>query len=299
MKLPLPVLPSFDYIRAQSYEHVTEIFSESEDDARLLMGGTDLLVQMREGLIRPVSLIDVKHLPGMTSIEYSPISGLRVGAAANLNHVAGHTAVARHYPLLAEAANSVASYQIRNRATIGGNLCNASPAADMAPAMLVLEASLVVVGPKGERRIPANKFFLGPGRTALKQNEYLIRIDVPIPPNDWIGHYMKLGRNAQGDLAIVGVAVLGYPDRTAKSGYRFRIALASVAPTPIRVRTAESILAQSPISEGTLKRAALAAQEASNPIDDIRATARYRRAMVTTLTWRCLQEVWAKLCEEA
>jgi CO/xanthine dehydrogenase FAD-binding subunit len=178
---------------------------------------------------------------------------------------------------------------------MGGNLCNASPAADTAPAALVLEANMIVQGRRGEYPIPITTFFLGPGKTALKPGEFVLRIEIPPAPKGAVSRYMKLGRNALGDLAIVGVAVLGYPDKTAKSGYRFRIALASVAPTPIRVPEAEAILAASPVTSNLIETAATAAMETAKPIDDVRSSAAYRKAMVKNLTKRAVTEVWEKL----
>jgi CO/xanthine dehydrogenase FAD-binding subunit len=295
MKQQLPGLPSFDYIRAETSEQVTDLLQKHPIDLRLFLGGTDIFVQMRDGLLEPKFLVDVKHLPGMTSIVFDPKDGLSIGAAVSLNALIQHPAVKKIYPLLAEAANSIASYQIRNRATVGGNLCNASPAADTAPAILVLEASLITVGPKGERKIHIEDFFLSPGETALKKDEFLTRIDVPIPPKDWRGRYLKLGRNAGGDLAVVGVAILGYPDESTSSHYSFRIGLASVAPTPIRVPDAEEILANNLINEEAIDMAARAARETTQPIDDVRASALYRNAMVQALTRRGLQEIWATI----
>lgn len=298
MGLPLPGLPSFDYIRAESLEQASQLLLDPENNARPLLGGTDIFVQMRDGALKPNLLVDLKQVPGLSAIEFSKKKGLQIGAAANMNAIAGNSEVMEHFPLMVEAANSVASYQLRTRATLGGNLCNASPAADMAPAILVLEADLIVYGKKGERAIPATEFFKGPGESALRKGEFLTRIDIPIPPKGWNGRYLKLGRNAEGDLAIVGAAVMGYPDSTAPSKLSFRIALASVAPTPMRVSTAEKILAQNQISGETIEKAAEAAFEACNPIDDVRATGRYRREMVRVFTRRGLESVWARLQEE-
>lgn len=299
MKLPLPELPQFDYIRAETAERAIDLLQEKGAVARILMGGTDLFVQMRNGDLAPDILVDLKNLPGMDAIAFSKTAGLTLGAAVTMNALARNPDVLKHYPLLAEAAESVASYQLRNRATVGGNLCNASPAADMAPATLVLEGELTAIGPKGERTIPATDFFMGPGVTSLEAGEFLTRINFRNQPKGWKGRYLKIGRNAGGDLAIVGVAVMGYPDKDAPFDFRVRIALASVAPTPIRVRTAEEILAQNPITEVEIGKAAEAAQEASTPIDDVRASARYRKAMVKELTRRGLIEVWSLLKKEA
>jgi CO/xanthine dehydrogenase FAD-binding subunit len=298
LAMPSPGLPGFDYVRARAPADVSALLLEYGNRARLLMGGTDLFVQMRDGALAPEIVIDVKGLPGMTAIHFDPAAGLQIGAAVNMNALAAHPAVKAHYPLLVQAVDTVASYQLRTRATMGGNLCNASPAADTAPAALVLEAQCVVWGPGGERVVPANDFFLGVRRTALQPGEFLTRIDIPRPPEGWAGRYIKLGRNAGGDLAIVGVAVMGYPDASAASGYRFRLALASVAPTPIRVPAAEALLADQPITAERLADAALAAQDAAKPIDDLRGSARYRKAMVRNLTRRALDDVWQQLRKE-
>jgi carbon-monoxide dehydrogenase medium subunit len=299
------VLPGFDYIRATTPDQVVELLqrwnggssSQDRDGVRLLMGGTDLLVRMRDGFIRPRLVVDVKHLPGMGEVTYDEPTGLTVGAAVTMNRLAGHPAVQAHYPLLAESANSVASYQLRNRATLGGNLGNASPAADTAPAALLLEATIVLFGPNGEREVPAAGFFLGPGRTAMQPGEFITAIRFPPPPDGAVGRYLKLGRNRAGDLAIAGVAVLGFPDHAAPSGHRFRIGLASVAPVPLRAQEAEALLSNSPPVEETFAVAAAKSAAAASPIDDVRASAAYRRAMVCSLTLRALRDVWARLAD--
>jgi len=295
--LPTPGLPSFDYIKPASPADVTRLLLKHAGDARMFMGGTDVFVRMRDGFITPKFLIDVKRLPGMTAIKFAKRAGLTIGAGADMNSIARHPAVAANYPLLVEAIESVASYQLRTRATMGGNLCNASPAADTAPAALVLGANLVLRGRRGERVVPIEEFFLGPGKTALKPGEFLLRIEIPPPPKGAVGAYLKLGRNTYGDLSIVGVAVLGYPDKRAKSGYTFRIALASVAPTPIRVPKAEAILSATPITPETIERAATAAMDTAQPISDVRASAEYRKAMVKTLTRRALERVVGSMFE--
>jgi CO/xanthine dehydrogenase FAD-binding subunit len=294
-----PGLPSFDYLRASTLDEATRLLEEHGEAARLLMGGTDLFVRMRDGFIHPQIVVDVKHLPGMCDIIYDEQAGLTIGAAATMNEVAHHPDVQAHYPLLAEAANSVASYQLRNRATLGGNLCNGSPAADTAPAVLVLEGRIVLYGPGGEREMPANEFFLEPGETAMQAGELMTAIRFPIPPANAASRYLKLGRNKAGDLAIAGVAVFGFPDgpveQVGNLSYRFRIGLASVAPVPLRALEAEEVLAASPPGEETFVLAAEKAVEASSPIDDVRASAAYRRAMVRALTLRGLREVWEQL----
>jgi carbon-monoxide dehydrogenase medium subunit len=294
MRVVSPGLPEFDYIRAESIEQAFELLQNGKD-ARLLLGGTDIFVQMRDGAISSKLLIDVKHLPGLNAVKRSRNGSLRIGAAVNLNTIAASEDVAKGFAPLAEAARAVGSYQLRSRATMGGNLCNASPAADTAPAALVLNAFLVAQNAGGERRIPAQEFFTGPGLNALEPGEILIGIDIPPTPKGSAGRYLKLGRNAEGDLAIVGVAVLGFADSDAPSGYRFHVALSSVAPTPIRVPKAEMILEEEEINEETISAAANAARRTAKPIDDVRASAAYRAAMVEVFTRRALHAVWTTL----
>jgi carbon-monoxide dehydrogenase medium subunit len=293
--LPRPGLPHFDYIRPTAPAEVSRLLLAHGEEARLLMGGTDLLVRMRDGKVRPTVVLDVKHLPGMREVRYDEGCGLTVGAAVTMNEVARHPAVRAHYGLLAQAAESVASYQLRNRATLGGNLANASPAADTAPAALVLDGLLLLYGPDGEREVPAGCFFLGPGRTALRAGEFLTGVRFPPLPEKAAGVYVKLGRNRAGDLAIAGVAVLAFPDSSAPSGYCFRVALASVAPVPLRAEQAEQVLATAPPGEESFARAATEAMATAEPIDDVRASAAYRRAMVRNLTLRALHDVWGQV----
>jgi len=297
MYMPSPGLTEFDYVKPASLAEASRLLAKHAGEARPFMGGTDLFVRMRDGFIHPRIVVDVKHLAGMRGVVYDERTGLTVGAAATMNEVARHPTVQTHYPLLAEAANSVASYQLRNRATLGGNLCNGSPAADTAPATLVLEGRVVLYGPGGEREVPADEFFLGPGATAMQPGELMTAVRFPIPPANAVGRYLKLGRNKAGDLAIAGVAVFGFPNGTTPSGYHFRIGLASVAPVPLRAWEAEEVLATSPPGEETFTLAAEKAMEAATPIDDVRASAAYRKAMVRALTLRGLWEVWAQMKE--
>lgn len=289
-------IAEFDYVRPQTHQEAVEFLAAHPETARPFMGGTDLFVRLRDGFYEETQYaVDLKGLPGMQKISFDPAAGLRLGAAANMNRVAAHPAVQQHYPVLAQAARAVASYQLRNRATVAGNLCNASPASDTAPACLVLDAMVALYSLNGERRLPLNGFFTGPGRTQMQPGEIMTAIEIPPPPAGSAGRYLKLGRNAVGDLAIVGVAVYAYPDGTAAAGYRFRIALASVAPVPLRAASAEAILAQGPLSEDTIDAAANAAMMAATPISDVRGSAEYRRLMVRNLTRRALRELLAQI----
>jgi CO/xanthine dehydrogenase FAD-binding subunit len=289
-----PGLPSFDYVRAGTPDQVVQLLLEHGAAARLLMGGTDLFPGLRDGLYQPRVVVDVKALPGLRDILFDKEAGLTVGAAVTMNELARHPDVRGHYPLLAEAANAVASYQIRNRATLGGNLCNASPCADTSPATLVLEADFVLHGPDGTRAVPATEFFVGPGQTVLQAGEFMEAIWFPPPQANAAARYLKLGRCKAGDLSLVGVAVLGFSDGVP-SGYRFRIGLGSVAPTPLRARRAEEFLAENSPGEEAFAQASEIGMATASPITDVRGGADYQRAMVRTLTLRGLQEVWARI----
>jgi carbon-monoxide dehydrogenase medium subunit len=213
----------------------------------------------------------------------------------NMNRVIASPEVREHYPLLADACRSVASYQLRTRATIVGNICNASPAGDTLGASLAFEGILHIHGSDGMRWESLAGFFLGPGRTRLQAGDVAVVLRLPPPLAGSFGTYLKLGRNKLSDLSIVGVTVLGYPEPAASSGYRFRLVLASVAPVPFVAKEAEELLANTPITSDSIREAACLAAEACVPIDDVRSSARYRKEMVKNLTTKALSKVWEKL----
>jgi carbon-monoxide dehydrogenase medium subunit len=292
---PTPGLPEFDYIKPASLAEASQFLGQHAGEARPFMGGTDTFVRMRDGVWKEKYLVDVKGLDGMNEIRFDPARGLTVGASVNMNRVIASPDVGKYYPVLAEAAHTVASYQLRTRATIAGNICNASPAGDTIGACLVLKGTLRVHGLDGAREVPLGNFFLGPGQTTLRPGDIVTAITFPVPPEGYAARYIKLGRNTIGDLAIVGVTALGYPDKSAPSGYRFRMALASVAPVPLVPLQAEAILAGQPISEWTIEEAARAAMEACTPIDDVRGSARYRKLMARNLTRKAITQVWERI----
>ena len=291
-----PGLPEFDYIKPAALEEASAFLAQHIGEARPFVGGTDTFVRMRDGAWQDKYLVDVKGLPGMNDMKFDPAKGLTVGAAVNMNRLIASPEVNEHYPVLAEAAHTVASYQLRTRATIAGNICNASPAGDTVGACLVLDAKARVHGVDGDRvePLPLRAFFKGPGKSVLKAGDIVTAIEFPIPPKGAQGKYLKLGRNAIGDLAIVGVTAFGYPDQTP-SGYRFFVALASVAPTPLLIDMA--LLSEKAISEESINGAAEFAMNAVTPIDDVRGSARYRKLMVRNLTRKAITEVWKRLVQ--
>jgi carbon-monoxide dehydrogenase medium subunit len=290
-----PGLPEFDYMRPKTLAEASRFLAEHPDEARPFLGGTDVFVRMRDGFIRPEFLVDVKNLDGTNELRFDLQAGLTIGAAVNMNRVIVSPDVQAHYPLLADACRSVASYQLRTRATIVGNICNASPAGDTIGACLVFGGVLHIHGVSGPRQEPLSAFFLGPGKTTLRPGDIVTAIHFPIPPKGCVGKYIKLGRNQLSDLSIVGVTALGHKDSTCVSGYRFCLVLASVAPVPLMPMEVETYLANHPITPDAIREAARLASEACSPIDDVRGGARYRKQMVRNLSAKALTEVWKNL----
>ncbi len=279
----------FDYIIPKDMAEASALLAAGNGSVRALQGGTDLIIRIRGGFIRPERVVDLKGLPGMREIRTSPDGWLMIGAACTMNQVGTHPTICERYDVLAAGANSVASYQLRNRATVGGNLCNASPAADTAPALLCLDAVVEVYGPSGARRVPIGEFFTGPGRTAMQRGEFLTSVHLPPLSGPSRGVYNKLGRTKIGDISMVSVAV---NCRHSSDGPVWRIAIGAAGPTPLRALEAEASLGQDASPEG-ITRAAELTSAAARPIDDIRGSAAYRRAMVRVLSRRGIESVLA------
>lgn len=284
----------FDYVQPHSLADASALLLRANGQARICAGCTDLLIRIERGFFHPTALVDIKALPGMRTLQVEADGSLTIGAAVTMNQVATSKIVQQGWPLLAEGCAAVASYQLRNRATVGGNLCNASPAADSGPALICYGASVELFGPDGVRRLPLEQFFTGPGRTALQPGELLTAIHVPAPAPGHSGHFLKLGRTTVGDISVMNVAVLGWPDAAAASGSSWRIALGSVAPTIIRAPEAERLLSEDASPAG-LEAASQAAAAAARPIDDIRASAAYRVDMVRVLSRRGAEQVLAEM----
>jgi carbon-monoxide dehydrogenase medium subunit len=288
-------LPEFEYVRPVTLVEASNLLAQYPDEARPFLGGTDIINRIRDGLLAPKYLVDIKNLEGIKDLHYDPKIGLTIGAAVNMNRVIVSPDVQSFYPLLAEACRSVASYQLRTRATVVGNICNASPAGDTIGACLVYGAVLFIHGVKGQRQEPLDSFFLAPGKTTLQPGDIVMAVHLPIPPANCEGVYLKLGRNNLSDLSIVGVTVLGYPDSKTASGYRIRMALASVAPVPFIPQQVEDYLAENPITPKAIQEAAQLAADSCSPIDDVRGSKKYRRHMVKNLSEKALSQIWKKL----
>jgi aerobic carbon-monoxide dehydrogenase medium subunit len=290
-----PALPEFEYIRPQTLQEACEFLARHPGEARPFLGGSDVFVQMRTGVLAPQYLVDMKPLADLRQLRFDPQAGLTLGAAVAMNQVIASPEVRDHYPLLAEACRSVANYTLRNRATVVGNLCLASPAGDTLGACLAFNGRLHVQSVRGPRDEPLAAFFLGPGQTTLQADEIVTALHLPPSPPNSQGVYLKLGRNRMGDMSLVGVTALGYADASAASGWRFRLILASVAPVPVRATAAEDYLARHSPTPEVIRAAAGLAADSCSPIDDVRSSAQYRRQMVIQLSTRALTAVWARL----
>jgi carbon-monoxide dehydrogenase medium subunit len=265
----------FEYHEPQSLAEVTSLLTAYGESARVLAGGTDLLVQMRKGRQEPHHLLNIKTVPGLEQITVAEDS-VEVGAAVTLHEGERFLAGYPEYGVLRQAMHSVASVQIRHRATLAGNICNASPAADTVPALVVLGAKIKIHGSHGDRLVPVERFITGPGRTVLLTGEVVSAVVLPRPGNGGRGVYLRKARRPSLDLATASAAVF------AAAG-SCRIALGAVAPTVIRVREAERLLAREGISAATAAEAARLARAEARPISDVRGEAEYRRELVAVL----------------
>ena len=255
-------------------------------DVKLVAGGTDLLPQMKNGMIKVRRVVDLSAVPELKQIERRADGTLRIGAAATARALELAPAVRDTFQSLSESAAVVGSYQIRNLATLGGNLANAAPSADMAPPLLALDAEIVIAGPRGQRRIPIGDFFLGVRRTQLEPDELLVEIVIPAPSAGSGGTYVRHTPRRELDIAVVGVA----SQLTIHDGrcVNARIALAAVAPVPLRASAAEERLQGESISPALIEEAAQLAVQAASPISDQRGSAEFRRHLVRVLTRRTL-----------
>jgi carbon-monoxide dehydrogenase medium subunit len=290
-----PALPEFDYIKPKTLTEASSFLREHAGEARPLSGGTDIFVRMRDGAFKETYLVDIKGLDGTDDITFDPKQGLTIGAAVCMNRISDYETVRKQYPLLVEACNSVASYQLRNRATVVGNICNASPAGDTIGACLLYGGALSIHGPDGGRQEPLSTFFKGPGLSALQPGDVVTTLQLPLPPKGFVGKYLKLNRNNSGDLAIVGVTACAYPNKNVPSGLTVKVVLASVAPTPLVVSRVEEFFQKENLTDANISRAAQITMDACDPIDDVRGTARYRKMMVRNFTQQALTAVQAML----
>jgi carbon-monoxide dehydrogenase medium subunit len=282
----------FELILPGSVDECVKALAQSGPETKLLAGGTDLLPQLKNGLLKPARVIDLSGVARLRAIEAGNGKGLRIGSAVTARTLELDRSVRASYLSLAESGALVGSVQVRNLATLGGNICNAAPSADMAPPLLALDAEAVITGPKGERRVPIATFFTGVRRTVLAPDEILVEIVVPNPGAHSGGNYLRHTPRRELDIAVVGVA----SQLTLANGIctKARIALAAVAPVPLRATAAEQALEGQAVTADRIKRAADLAVDAARPISDQRGSAEFRSHLVRVLTRRTLTTALAR-----
>lgn len=282
---------NIEYLAPAALDDALTILKQHKNGAKVLAGGTDLLVQMKSSQIQPQFVVDVKKIPEFNRLEWNQDEGLHVGAAVPLSKLAAYQPLREKFKILAQACSMIGSIQIRNRATMGGNICNAAPSADTPPPLLCLEAKAIVASLQGTRTIPMEKFFNGPGQTALKSHELLVEVQIPNPQGLSAGCYLRHTPRAEMDIAVVGVGtflVISPQDDQIQDA---RIALGAVAPTPVRATGAEGFLRGKTPTKNLFEEVAEGITDEIKPITDVRGTEDFRFQIAKVLTLRTLSKV--------
>lgn len=281
-------MKDFEYVAPRTLREAVASMAEKGDKARALAGGTDLIVQMRIKRHQPDRVVDVKFVPELNELSYGPRRGLVIGAAVPCHRIYGDSEVVERYPGLVDSASIIGGIQIQGRATIGGNLCNSTPSADTIPALIAYSAKCEIVGPNGKRTVPAEDFCTGPGQNVLQPGELLVALHIPPSRKNTGAHYLRFIPRNEMDIAVVGVGAFVELANRRKEFKQVRIALASVAPTPVFARQASDLLVGREVNDEAIAEVAEAAKAAAKPISDMRGTAEYRIHLVGVLTKRAL-----------
>ncbi len=287
-------LSHFDYHAPETVAQAIALM-QAKPGARLMAGGTDLLIKMRHAGLKLQDVISVKSIKGLNTITVDENKGLSIGATALLADVALHPDILKYYPTVAQAARGTANAQVRNMGTVIGNLCNASPAADNAPTLLAMNAEVEIHGPGGQRRMPLEQFFKGPGITALQPAEIVTAVHAPkLAPHTGTA-YISLSARGQLDCTAVGVAAMIV--LKGKACEEVRIFISSCGPTPVRALKTEAIARGKELTEAVIEQAGNQAAGEVKPIADVRASAGYREKMVAVLTRRVLSQAYTRASE--
>ncbi len=290
-------MTGFEYHEPGSLAEAVALGARYGAEARFLAGGTDLIVQIRRGRLAPRHVISLHRVPGLDAVEVN--GGVTLGALVTHRSIERAPCFQGRLRALRESAEVVGGHQIRNVGTVGGNIVNASPAADVVPALLALDARVTCLGPDGERTLPLADFLLGPGQTARRPEELLVRVHVPAVPPGSATAFLKAGRRRAMEISVVCVAARLTLDPARERCLEARIALGAAGPTALRARAAERALEGHPLTPDRLARAGELAAAAGRPISDVRASARYRRLLIQTLVPRALQRCRERAAEEA
>ncbi|MGI6327968.1 MAG: FAD binding domain-containing protein [Dethiobacteria bacterium] len=280
-------LPDFDYFTPDSVEEACQLLSKYGSKAIAIAGGTDIVVKMKKEVLAPEILVAIGQLSQLKKIEYVPGKGVVIGSGVTHNEVQNSKILQEKYLSVSEAAHQMANNQVRNLGTIGGNISNAVPSADMPPILIALDTTVKIVGSKGERTLPLEDVFKGPNQTVLEHDELIT--EFVIPDGSFTGsNYIKFGLRASGALAVVGVAASVQVEGDVIKDVR--IVLGAVSPVPVRAKEAENFLKGKQASEELFEEAGVIASGECRPISDIRASAEYRRDMVRVFTRRALNK---------
>ena len=281
-------MKDFEYAAPTTVGEATKLLAGANGKAKLLAGGTDIIVQLREGLRDADLVIDVKKIPELMELNYSQGTGLRLGASVPCYRVYDHAEISRAYPALADATRIVGGWQIQSRASVGGNLCNSSPAADTIPTLIALGATCHIAGPAGQREVAAEAFCTAPGRNVLQPGELLVSLSFPAPAARSGSAYERFIPRNEMDIAVVGACSQIQLTADGRTIERARIALAAVAPTPKLADEASKWLTGKPANEESFAQAGELAKKVASPITDMRGTMEYRTHLVGVLVKRTL-----------
>jgi carbon-monoxide dehydrogenase medium subunit len=288
-------LPEFQYVAPKTMEELTAALAEHGEKAKILCGGTDLLVAMKDGELQPECVIDINGLDTLTGIQYEDGKGLVIGAATRFEEIEQAQIVKDKYHALYQSAGAVGSPQVRTMGSIGGNSCTASPAADTPPSLIAFGAKVNLVSAKGRREMPLEEFIRGNRMTALGENEFLESIALEEPWPNSASRYHHMGLREAMEIDMVNVAVNLALEKKSGKVNQIRIVMGAVAPTPLRALKAEELLKGKSPDETLIEKAAETCAEASKPIDDFRASAAYRREIVKVLSRRAINDVLSAL----
>ena len=272
------------YESPESLDAAVALLAGADGEARVLAGGTDLLVQLRAEVMEPTLVVDVKRIPEMRAITVEG-GGFRVGAAVSGAEIGEHAGLGESWPGVVEAMELIGSTQIQGRASLGGNLCNGSPAADSVPAMIAAGAIASIAGPDGRREVPVEDVILGPGKTSLAKGEVVVSLLFPARPPRSGDAYLRFSPRTEMDIAVVGAGVNLTLDESGACAAA-RVSLGAVAPTPLLLAAAADALIGAPIDDAALEGLAAAASAACNPIDDKRGTVEFRTKVAGVLARR-------------
>lgn len=283
-------MKDFQYAAAATVDEAVSLLAARGERAKILAGGTDILVQLREGLREADLVLDVKKIPDLTQLSFDRQRGLRLGAAVPCYRIYESDAVKSAYPALADSARIIGGWQIQSRASIGGNLCNSSPAADSIPSLIALDAVCLIAGPAGRRSVPAAQFCTAPGKNILQRGEFLVSLEFPPPPPRSGSRYLRFIPRNEMDIAVVGVGAWLRLDADGKNIEEARLGIAAVAPTPLAATEAARWLAGKPATIESFAEAGRLARAIAKPITDMRGPAEYRVHLVGVIAQRALSD---------